>query len=177
MNCVPEKVWSSWSSWGSCVRGKRIRTCNCISKNPDVCQGVLSEAQPCVDAPIWSSWTSWGECNGGKKVRTANCMSPNKAVCVGVLSESQPCGQPATPSPSPTSITQPTPTPTSPSTFCTAWNYRALNTCLSLRAFCFSWWNVNALRAAQGCFGSWGFTPAYINQFNQLFGPFLAQNT
>ena len=39
----PGKIWSAWGQWSECVDGKRTRSANCISPNPDICMGVLQE--------------------------------------------------------------------------------------------------------------------------------------
>ena len=93
---IPPKIWSSWSPWGECLNGKRVRTCQCLSNDPSICVGQLSESMTCpVNSRIWSSWSSWGKCVGGKRVRTCNCLSANPDVCQGVLSESTLCEKPS----------------------------------------------------------------------------------
>jgi len=151
---TPGAIWSSWSSWGNCAAGKRSRTCNCISSNSNICQGVLEEKQDCAEEIIWSSWTSFGDCVRGKRVRTCDCLSGNPSVCRGVLSEAQTCTPAATPQ-------------------CSTMAMYSLNACLNFQPLCFSWWNVNHLRQAQSCFTTWRYSPAYINRFNNLFGNFM----
>ena len=83
-------VWSGWSAWGDCNGGKRVRSASCVSPNPQICQGVLTEEQTCTPiepGKIWSAWGQWSECVDGKRTRSANCISPNPDICMGVLQE------------------------------------------------------------------------------------------
>lgn len=149
----PGTIWSSWSDWSACNAGKRSRFASCLNPDPNLCQGTLSESQNCPEDRIWGAWSSWSKCTRGKKMRTSPCVNSNPNLCQGVLSETMSCFAPVG--------------------FCTPWNYYSLNACLNLNALCYSWWNRDYVRQAQGCFAQWQFTPTYIQRFNNYFSSLI----
>jgi len=164
---VPTAIWSSWTSWGTCFNGKRVRTCDCVSPDPAICQGVLEERQNCatvivppVNTEIWSSWSTWSACNRGQRTRTCKCIANNRNICQGTLYESQNCAY------VPPVVKKPN---------CSVLLMYSLNACLNANSLCFSWWNRPALSNAQACFRSWGYSAYQIGRFNRQFGSYLSQ--
>lgn len=95
------KIWGDWSAWSDCVGNVSTRRRDCVSSNPDLCQGylttqrvsVLKESlslpvfQSCgTSLRIWGDWSAWSSCYDSKKTRTRPCVANDASICQGTLS-------------------------------------------------------------------------------------------
>lgn len=162
-NCEnPGKIWGSWGEWSVCVGGVSTRRRDCVSSNPDVCQGYLSTKRSCGSTlKIWGAWSAWSSCYNKNRSRTRPCIADDSSICQGTLSAVEPCQQ--------------TPNVVFDNSFCTYKNMWSLKWCLNYNIGCYSWFNSNYAQKGLACATkNWRFSQLQVDRIFSIFAGYLS---
>ncbi|CBY38906.1 unnamed protein product [Oikopleura dioica] len=158
-------IWGAWAEWSICVGGVSTRRRDCVSNNPDLCQGYLSIQRNCGNTlKIWGAWSAWSSCYDSKKTRTRPCVADDASICQGILSVVEPC----------TIVTPVEPAVVFDSSFCTYTNSWSLKWCLNYNIGCYSWFDKNYAQKGLACATrNWRFSQIQIDRIFSIFGVYL----
>lgn len=160
----PGTIWGAWAEWTVCVGGVSTRRRDCVSSNPDLCQGYLSIQRNCGNTlKIWGDWSAWSSCYDSKKTRTRPCVADDASICQGILSVVEPC-----------TVVTPAKPVVFDSSFCTYTNSWSLKWCLNYNIGCYSWFDKDYAQKGLACATrNWRFSQIQIDRIFSIFGVYL----